>query len=252
VKIIDCQQGTAAWFAARIGIPTASCADKIITPKTGKLSAQSRAYGFKLLAERLLHRPTETMDGQHWMERGKIGEGTAVKQLEFELEIETRTVGFITTDDGRIGASPDRLVVDRPVGAEIKVPAAWTHLQYLLDGHDEKYTPQVQCQCLVAEFDEVIFYSWSERMPPALIRTARNPAYIAQLRGALNEFCDGLDSLEERARELGTFQQYEQIVDPSEAALEDGLRREPLMPEEELAAMLERDAGFDFDHRMGA
>lgn len=236
MKIIDCQQGSAMWFEARIGIVTASMADKVITPKTGKLSAQARPYAFKLLAERLLRRPTQSMDGQIWMERGKELEPAAIKQLEFEADIATKEVGFIVTDDGLVGASPDRLVIGKPIGVEAKVPAAWTHLAYLLEGHDEKYTPQVQCQCFVAELEEVIFYSWSDRMPSATIRTYRDEEYIRKLVDALDQFNDNLAELERRARGMGVFQEYPSVVDPTTAERRPGTM-------EELADMIEGDAG---------
>ena len=243
MRIIDCAQGTAEWFTVRMGKPTASCAAKILTPKTGQLSKQSRDYAFKLLAERLLNRPTETMDGQHWMERGKELEPKAVQQLEFEEDIQTRQVGFILSADGRSGASPDRLIVGRPAGCEIKVPAAWTHLEYLLDGHDEKHKPQIQFQCYVADFEEVIFYSWHERMPPALIKTPRDDTYIKTLSSAVGQFNDNLDELEMRARKMGIFQEYAEVMDPASAELGDNIRRDPLVSAEELAEIIEGEAG---------
>jgi hypothetical protein len=218
-------QGSADWLDLRLGIPTASCADQIITPKTGKLSASSQKYAYKLAVERLLRIPTESVEGQEWMDRGKTMEPKAVEQYEWVNEVETTKVGFITTDDGAIGASPDRLIKGKPAGLEIKVPAPWTHLAYLLDGHNEAYRPQVQCQLLVCEFDYVDFYSYSDRMPARLIRTPRDEAYIKLLRAALTEFNERLFVMVERARTLGAFQAAEAKMTPLDAGMGDELER---------------------------
>ncbi len=49
--VIDCEQNSSEWFAARLGIPTASMFGDLLTPKTGKLSKQGVGYQYELLAE---------------------------------------------------------------------------------------------------------------------------------------------------------------------------------------------------------
>jgi hypothetical protein len=217
MRIIDCVQGSAEWHRARCGIPTASEAHLVITPKTGKLSASAPRYAYRLIAERLLNRPVQDLDGLQYIERGKEMEPQAVRQYEFENDVETEPVGFVLSDDGLIGASPDRLIVGRPAGLEIKSPAAHTQIQYLLEGHDEKYRPQVNMQMLVAEFEYVDWYSFHPRCPPVLIRTPRDEPYIRLMRSALDEFNDRLAAMLERARSLGIFQAYEDVATPAEA-----------------------------------
>ena len=41
--VLDCEQGSRAWEEARLGIPTASCFARIVTPG-GKLSSQRDGY----------------------------------------------------------------------------------------------------------------------------------------------------------------------------------------------------------------
>ena len=76
-------QGSAEWYALRIGRPTASMFHKIVTPK-GEPSKQAVKYLYRLLAERLLH---DTMDDQigfvQWVEWGKQQEGNAVAAFQF-------------------------------------------------------------------------------------------------------------------------------------------------------------------------
>src|SRR5258708_28979237 len=82
VRIIDCEQGSVERFRARLGIPTASQFGKIVTRKTGQLSKSSTVYAYKLISEKLLYAPTETVDWQMSMARGKQMVPVAVKQHE--------------------------------------------------------------------------------------------------------------------------------------------------------------------------
>lgn len=245
MKVHHVSQGTAEWFKLRLGIPTASEFDNIVTPKTGKLSASAPKYAYRLIAERLLNRPVQSLDGLQYIERGKELEPQAVRQYEFENDVETESVGFITTDNGLIGASPDRLIRGKAIGLEIKCPAAHTHVGYLLSGHDEKYRPQVQGQLYVAELDQADFYSFHPRMPPATIRTPRDEPYIALMRAALDEFNERMAEMLIRAQSMGIFQAYEDVVTPVEAERGANIRSGPMPTEGELDAMLNSD-NFDW------
>src|SRR5271163_3189981 len=180
MKEIQVQQGSPEWINARLGIPTASNFDKILTPG-GKLSEQSRKYAFYLAAEHLLKRQLDSIDYLEWVARGKELEPDAVKNYEFLQEVETRQVGFITTDDGCIGASPDRLVVGAKGGLEIKCPSPQIHMGYMIDGFGKAYKVQVQGQMYVAELEFVDRYSFHPEMPPFLERTVRDEPFITQL-----------------------------------------------------------------------
>lgn len=129
---------------------------------------------------------------------------------EFDTDRQTEPVGFITTDDGRMGASPDRLIISEtwPGALEIKCPSPQTHLEYLVDGFGTDYLPQVQGQAMIGEFDFVDRYSFHPLMPPALVRTHRDAAYIAKLSAALDQFCDELAELERVVRAKGYFPEH--------------------------------------------
>jgi hypothetical protein len=205
-KIHRVDQGTEEWHRLRIGMPTASNFDKIITPKTGKPSTQARGYMYRLIAERLLNEQMEDTTGRmEWVERGKIEQPHAAAQLEFTYDLKLEPVGFVTTDDGRLGCSPDMLVVDRPEAVEIKCPAPWTQIGYLLDGLGDDYRPQVQGQILIGEFERVHFYSWHPRMPPFYRPTNRDDRYIRILEPLLHAFLDELEHETERARGMGSY-----------------------------------------------
>ena len=192
MKVIDCVQGTEKWLQARAGIPTASNFSKIITP-TGKPSKSAESYMHSLIAERLLGHPlTEYVS--FYMERGSQMEAEAVSCYEFLKDVETEAVGFVTNDAGTIGASPDRFVGDD--GAlEIKCPAPWTHVGYLLAKPvDKKYYPQLQGQLWVTERDWVDNESYCPGLPEALVRVDRDEEYISKLSATVTAFSEVLES----------------------------------------------------------
>lgn len=217
MKFYPIEAGSNRWYEARLGIPTSSQFAKIITP-LGKPSTQARTYMYRLIAERLLK---ETQDDQlgyvQWVDHGKGQEGNAAAMFEFTHERQLRPGGFVTTDDGRIGCSPDRLV-GKNEAVEIKAPAPWTQIGYLLDGPGDNYRPQVQGQLFVGEFDCVHFYSYHPQMPPFEQITLPDLAFLGMLRSALSAFCDTLDVMTERARSLGAYAVARRIDTPADVA----------------------------------
>lgn len=204
-KIYNDPQGSHEWLTRRLGIPTASMFHKIMTPKTMKLSSQARGYAFRLVAEKLLNTSGDSLEHLEWVARGKELEPQAVKMFEFEQEIKTAPVGFIVTDDERMGATPDRLIVGEAAALEIKCPAPATHVEYLVDGFGADYMTQAQGQAMIGEFDWVGRYSFHPAMPPVLVKTYRDEAYIKALFAAVDEFCDMKNEILEKVRRMGFF-----------------------------------------------
>lgn len=157
----DLIQGSEAWLEARLGIPTASEFDRIVTPAKLQLASASTKYMCLKLAEWMYGAPLEAFVSP-WMERGAALEAEAVRYYEMERDVETSTVGLVTTDDGMIGASPDRLVGDDGL-LEQKCPALETHVGYMLDPASlvAEYRMQVQGQlwaCADREWCDVQSY----------------------------------------------------------------------------------------------
>lgn len=208
----DVAQGSEAWHRLRLGIPTASNFHKIVTQKKCLLSAQASGYALRLVSERLLNMTAgESFDGP-WLERGKELEPMAVRQYEFTHEVVTVPVGFITTDDGTIGCSPDRLVAsEKRIALEIKCPSPHVHLGYLLEGVNDDYRPQVMGQILVAELERADLYSYHPSCPAALVQTFRDEEYLTKLADALKQFNATLHDMHQRALKLGAFQPMSRI-----------------------------------------
>ena len=181
-------QGSKDWFTARMGIPTASEFDKILTPKTLTLSTQHRDYLCRLLAEWALGTPFEVETKVWAMDRGIELEAEAVQCYEF-------LTGVQTTDDGKVGASPDRFAGDEGL-VEIKCPFPHTHISYLLaDAVPTDYLLQLQGQLYVTEKKWVDFFSYYPGLPPLRVRTEPEEKRQDAIKELVHTtFCDLLDS----------------------------------------------------------
>lgn len=201
MRVFDVEQGSPEWCKLRMGIPTASAFDRILTPG-GKPSKQAEAYRHHLIAEMFLGRPIDAPKTS-WMERGSEMEGEAVCWYEFERDVAVQTVGFVTDDDMTVGCSPDRLVGDDGL-LEIKCPSPAVHVEYLLwGGVDDAYKPQLQGQMLVTGRDWVDIVSYHPEMPCVAVRVPRDDAYCASLADALVEFNRLLEAEKQRLVGLG-------------------------------------------------
>jgi hypothetical protein len=200
VIIHDFEQYTPEWYAVRLGIPTASGFDSIFTA-TGKESTSADTYMHKLLAEWLTGKAEEGYTNAH-MERGKELEAEARSYYEFATDAAVRQVGFISTDDGLCGCSPDGMTEG---GLEIKCPSPGVHVQYLLTVTDDcpaKYRPQVQGSMMVTGAAWWDFLSYHPDMQPVLVRVNRDEEYIKAMRQAMGKFIAKMLAKREQLNQL--------------------------------------------------
>ncbi len=188
-----CEQGSLEWFAARCGIPTASEFSRLVTNtiKDGeyKLSASLPGYANELAAELFAGKSLDQFDGNAWMQRGKDKEAEAVAFYEFASDAVISRVGFITTDDGLCGCSPDALVGEDG-GLEVKCLKAESHVEvrtyHIKHGHAPvKYTQQVQACLWItgrAWWDQLY---WHPDLPPLTIRQVPDPVQHASFAKAV-------------------------------------------------------------------
>ena len=201
MKVFDVEQNSPEWLEVRLGIPTASAFDKIITAKTMKLSTQSVNYMYILIAEILLGRPLDEFTGNDWTERGHEYEEEAAGFYELQTDIEVQKVGFVTDDEQKFGCSPDRLVGDDGL-LEIKAPKSSTHVKYLVEGSiGKEYYPQLQGQLLITDRKWVDIISYHPEIRPAIIRIERDDEYLRALAGALWQFNKELQQKLQQIRE---------------------------------------------------
>lgn len=201
------EQRSPEWFALRIGKPTASEFDRIITPKTGQLSAQSTEYAYAILAELMLGVPLDAPQTAY-MSQGIEMEDAAVDAYEFLTNIETGPGGFVTDDAETIGCSPDRLVGDDGL-VEIKTSVvATTQVAHLINrvGFEMKHRTQVQGQLLVSERAWCDLVGYHPELPLVVVRVKRDEPFIEKMEAALCTFVQQLAMMREKLeREYGPF-----------------------------------------------
>ncbi len=208
MKIHDVVQGSADWLALRCGIPTASEFSKILTPKEMKLSSQSPAYMYRLLGEWMTGRAQETIETEY-MQIGKELEERAVKAYCFQRECQVEQIGFVTTDCGRFGCSPDRFVVGADGGVEIKThpQAIGVHVQAMIErAMSDQHKSQVQGCLWICEREYWDLVSYVEDLPTVIVRVNRDEKYIKLLSAALESFSEVMEKMRLKlSQEYGPF-----------------------------------------------
>lgn len=204
MKIIDCQQGTPEWHAVRAGIPTASEFSTVLAKGKTKdsESVTRRRYIHKLAGERITGEPAEAYSNHH-MDRGHVMEPQAREDYAFIHDVEPQIVGFVTTDDGMAGCSPDSLIGE--AGAlEIKSAAPHVLLDHMLRGtFPAEHRAQCQGVLWVAERDWIDLLVYWPRMKPFIVRAHRDETYIAALASAVAAFNDEVAAVVEQYQRYG-------------------------------------------------
>ena len=178
--ILDHEQGSPEWLAARLGKPSASMFSKLIT-QTGKPSTSADGYINQLIAERLTGQ-SEPFYVTEWMARGTELEPEAREAYEFISGNDVIETGFILHSTYEYGCSPDGLITDQG-GLEIKCPAPQTMVSYLRDSQVgvKKYWQQIQGCMWISQREWWDFFAYHPEMPHVLVRVERDEDYIAKL-----------------------------------------------------------------------
>lgn len=193
------EQRTDEWFAARLGLVTASrVADLMAKTRSGP-AASRKNYLWELACQRL----TGTREDGYInsaMQRGIDLEPMARGYYEGVTGTLVDEVGFIKHKYVNwFGASPDGLVGDYGM-LEIKCPNTATHGDFLLTGKvDDRYIKQMQAQMSCANRDWCDFVSFDDRLPDNLsykcVRVERDVKFEVEMIAAINEFLAELDEL---------------------------------------------------------
>lgn len=192
MEILTCEQGSEEWIQARLGIPTASNFDQIITTE-GRPSKSAATYMNKLLAERMTRKPLDDWTNR-WLERGKELEGSAKDLYALQRDEVVQDIGFAYLDARKDrGASPDGLLGNKG-GLELKCPAPWTHVAYMRSRKvPTEYMVQIQGSMYVTGRQWWDFMSYHPDMPPVILRVVRDQGFIDALDRILNEFIADLE-----------------------------------------------------------
>ena len=178
--ILEMEQGSDEWLAARLGRPSASMFSKLITTK-GKPSTQAGGYINKLAGERLSGESEAFYTNEH-MVRGTELEPEAREAYEFISGNDVLEVGFVVDPSFEYGCSPDGLI-GTDGGIEIKCPAATTMMKYYQDSEElvKAYYQQIQGCMWVTKRDWWDAFAYHPKMKHVLVRVPRDDTFIAKL-----------------------------------------------------------------------
>lgn len=200
--IVDCEQGSAEWFAARRGVVTSTNLARIMANGKGM-----QTYARELAAERLSDEP----DGERYespaMRHGKQYEPRARQRWALDnAGADIVVPGFVYHDETcRSGASGDGICGG--VGMlEIKCPQPSTHIAYKLAGVVPKdYEWQVIGELMVPGIEWVDFISYCPQLETAgagyfCVRTTREEKadQIKAAQAAILKFTAMLDDMVSR------------------------------------------------------
>lgn len=199
------KQGSPDWVRARIGLPTASNFDRIIT-KSGKPSASADRYLARLAAEWYMG---ECLDEAvtAFMERGRALEAEAVGYYTLTTGQPVREVGLCLRDDGAVGASPDRLVGDDGL-LEVKCPSAEVHMTYVLGGVTDEYRIQQQGQLWITGRKWCDLLCFHPTLPDVRVRVERDDEFIRAMASLVDEFVGRLTAAKAKlAKDKADYEQ---------------------------------------------
>lgn len=163
--------------------------------QTVERSDSADRYMYDLIAQSMGSRLGGTVYNSHF-ERGHEKEPKGAELYAALRGVDLEVVGFVTTDDGLLGCSPDRLVGDDGI-YEGKAPLPGIHIGYMLEPGTltAEYFVQCQMQLTVCAperrwVDLVSYAELADGMPMPLVieRIERDEEFIEGMNPLLVEF----------------------------------------------------------------
>lgn len=208
-QIVDVEQRTPAWFVARAGRVTSSCAAQFLSaPKKGQSeSVQRRNLRQQLALERIVGRPLSRDYQSSAMRAGAEKEEQAVAAYEAHSDRLVRRVGFVQHLELMAGWSPDGLIGEWEGGLELKCPEWNAHLEFLeATEPPANYRKQVVHALALTDLPwiDLAFFSpdFPEPLQLKVMRIARDEREIDAYRLALKLFLGEVEQQEQQIRAL--------------------------------------------------
>lgn len=198
--VYDVEQGTQEWLDLRLGIITASNAQKLLVSGKSKEYAPFGDGAITYMIEKITEQYTgvsqSSFDGNEHTERGHelepvIAEYYLAGDYNKGESIELAGIGI----NHGVGASPDRLV-GLNGGLEIKAPLAKNVMElHIRENIKKDYLTQCQCNMWVWEREWWDFMAVAEGVPPFVRRIYRDDTVINLLAERTELFYEMMDSL---------------------------------------------------------
>lgn len=200
IELVDCEQNTEEWYRARLGLPTASCFDKVMARgKNGAPSLTRSQYMRQLAGEIITGEPGENFQTPA-MIRGHAMEAEARDYYALMHGANPTLIGFVK--NGNVGCSPDALLGNSGL-LEIKTKRADILVDVLLRGEFPlEHRAQCQGALWVTEREWVDLCCYWPNMPTCIHRAYRDEPYIATLVEEVTRFTDELQTMVARLRHL--------------------------------------------------
>lgn len=192
-NIINVEQGSPDWFAARLGKVTASILDRVVTP-AGKVSSSRDVLVNRAVAELIMEVPDDTFQSDSML-RGKELEDEALEFFNFTNEYEFEKVGFLSQVNEKgvptgFGLSPDGLWKSQKATLELKCPEPHTHLAYLGGNCVPKtYFQQTQAPFLLGGVERVFFGSYHPNFKCLCVEVMPDEAFLKLAKPIVKETC---------------------------------------------------------------
>lgn len=195
VTIIDCEQRSPEWFAARAGRVTSSnAADMLATLKSGKGEAAGRRnLRARLALERVTGKPLEREFQSQAMKDGIDREAESLAAYEALTGRLVDKSGFLQHESLMAGASLDGHLQGFTGIVEAKSPIHATHLEYLRTGKvPGDYMSQVIHQLWITGAEWCDWFSYQPDFPESirvkLVRVNRGDVDLKAYELALRLF----------------------------------------------------------------
>lgn len=208
VEIIECEQGSAEWFQARLGLPTASNFAMVLRDGESKTRDE---YMRTLAGEILTGVPAETYKNSS-MARGNEMESEAREHYARTNFGEVERVGFMRRKlpSGRyVGASPDALIAKRRGALEIKTLLPKLMIERLVKGAGmpPEHRAQVFGTMFVGELDFVELILFYRGMPVTpKFKVGRDERFIKEISDAVEVFDHECHRLVNKIKAMGGSQ----------------------------------------------
>lgn len=189
--VLMMEQRSDEWYAARLGVITASACENIMTP------GYRKSFINKMIAE-IVTGESEPFPVNEYMQWGIDNEDEARIAYEKKSGNTVEQVGFVYKDENKkVGCSPDGLIGKGGL-IEIKCPMTKTHVGYMLEGAPKKYIMQMQFQMYVTNRVWCDFVSYDPRLPEGMNmlveRVDRDPDLIMKIESSIKATVKEIDS----------------------------------------------------------